>query len=263
MTIAQCYFHDTFQIPRHRIHILPDNISDPAEKANAKLHYGDIILGILASHFAEFIDAFVSNQVEEISAEWRLASHRLKDEAHHLWYLLKHILASKLTYLFRGIPPGFAQPLADCLTHLHREICEILAQCETILDISFDLARIREGAGLGYADDLLDSAFAASKIASLRRIEQSNPGFLDSVKTVFEVGTAACHDPAFSLPARQLASSLLAVDPTFLQDDHQEWSAQTSKRVFSTTKGCANSGCRSLTPSQQCIQHYLPEWEES
>ena len=221
MTIAQCYFHDTFQIPRHRIHIHPDNISDPADKANAKLHYGDVILGIPASPFAEFIDAFVSNQVEEISAEWRLATQRLKDEPHHLWYLLKHILASKFTYLFRGIPPGFAQPLADCLTHLHRETCEILAQCETIPDISFDLARIREGAGLGYADDLPDSAFAASKIASLRSIEQSNPGFLDAVKAVFEKGPAACHDLAFSLPTRQLASSLLAVDPTFLQDDHQ------------------------------------------
>jgi hypothetical protein len=44
---------------------------------------------------------------------------------------------------------------------------------------------------------------------------------LDSVKTVFEVGTAGCHELAFSLPARQLASSLLAVDPTFLQDDYQ------------------------------------------
>ncbi len=117
--------------------------------------------------------------------------------------------------------PGFAQPLADCLTHLHRETCEILAQCETIPDISFDLARIREGAGLGYADDLLDSAFAASKIASLRSIEQVNPGYLDSVKAVFAAGPTACHDPAFSLPVRQLASSLLAVNPTFLQDDYQ------------------------------------------
>ena len=60
--------------------------------------------------------------------------------------VLKHILASKLTYLIRGIPPGFAQPLADCLTPLHRETCEILTQCETIPDISFDLVRIQEGA---------------------------------------------------------------------------------------------------------------------
>ena len=116
--------------------------------------------------------------MEDISAEWRLASHRLKDEPHHLWYLLKHFLASKITYLFSGIPPGFAQPLADCLTQLHREMCEILAQCETIPDISFDLARIREGAGLGYADDLLDSTFAASKIASLYSIEQGEPRLL-------------------------------------------------------------------------------------
>ena len=97
------------------------------------------------------------------------------------------------------------------------EFCE----CETIPDISFDLARIREGAGLGYADDLLDSAFAASKIASLRSIEQVNPGFLDSVKEIFAAETTACHDLAFLLPARQLASSLLAVNPTFLQDDYQ------------------------------------------
>ena len=110
---------------------------------------------------------------------------------------------------------------SHCLTNLHRERCQILAQCETIPDISFDLAQIWEGAGLGYADDLLDSAFAASKIVSLRSIEQVNPGFLDSVKAVFEVETTACHDLAFSLPARQLASSLLTVDPTFLQDDHQ------------------------------------------
>ena len=129
--LLQRNFHETFKIPLNRIHIYPDNISDPSEKVSAKLHYEDIILGIPASPFGEFIDAFVVKQVEKISAEWRLASHRLKDEPHHLWYLLKHILASKFTYLFRGIPPGFSQPLADCLTHLHRETCEILAQCET------------------------------------------------------------------------------------------------------------------------------------
>ncbi len=73
--LLQSYFHGTFQIPRHRIYIHPDNISDPVDKANVKLHYGDVILGIPASPFAEFIDAF------------------------------EHILASKFTYLFRGIPP--------------------------------------------------------------------------------------------------------------------------------------------------------------
>jgi hypothetical protein len=52
-------------------------------------------------------------------------------------------------------------------------------------------------------------------------LNKVNPGFLDSVKVVFAAGTTACHDLAFSLPARQLASSLLAVNPTFLQDDYQ------------------------------------------
>ncbi len=47
----QRYFHDTFKIPLARIHIHPDNISDPSERATARLHYGDIILGIPASPF--------------------------------------------------------------------------------------------------------------------------------------------------------------------------------------------------------------------
>jgi hypothetical protein len=204
----------------------------------------------------------VLKQVEEISAEWRLASHRLKDEPHHLWYLLKHILASKFTYLFRGIPPGFAQPLADCLTNLYRETCEILAQCETIPDISFDLARIREGAGLGYADDLLDSAFAASKIASLRSIEQVNPGYLASVKAVFEAGTAACHDLAFPLPARQLASSLLAIDPTFLQDDHQGQDYSGLRKLQSAFLAPQKVARTVVVEEQQCPEHHLSEWEE-
>jgi hypothetical protein len=36
--LQQC-FRDTFQIPLNRIHIHPDNISDPSEKAIARLHY--------------------------------------------------------------------------------------------------------------------------------------------------------------------------------------------------------------------------------
>jgi hypothetical protein len=212
----QSYFHDTFRIPLGRIQIHPDNIADPVEKAEASLRYGDVVLGIPASPFPEFIDAFVSTAAEEISGEWRLASQRLKNEPHHLWYLLKHILASKFTYLFRGILPGYTHSLADCLTELHRETCEILAQCETIPDPSFDLARIREGAGLGFADDILDCAFAVSKIASLRSVEQANPGYLDAVKTVYAAGPTACNDLNIPLPVRQLASSLLAVNPTFL-----------------------------------------------
>jgi hypothetical protein len=86
---------------------------------------------------------------------------------------LKPILGSKFTYLFRGIiAPEFSQPLADCLTQLHRETCEILAQCESIPDLSFDLARIREGAGLGFADDIPECAFAASRLACLQSIEK-------------------------------------------------------------------------------------------
>jgi hypothetical protein len=172
-------------------------------------------LGIPASPFPEFINAFVQEKITRISTEWRLASNRLKDEPHFLWYLLKHILGSKFTYLFRGIAPEFSQPLADCLTQLHRETCEILAQSETISDLSFDLARIKEGAGLGFADDIPDCAFAASKIACLRSIKVANSGYLANVENVMANGGELLHEPDIPLPARQLAAALLAVEPSF------------------------------------------------
>ena len=154
----------------------------------------------------------------KIAAEWRLAFARLKGEPHHLWYMLRHILGSKFTYLFRGIAPEFTLPLVDCLTTLQRETCEILAQCASIPDLSFDLARIQEGAGLGFADDIPECAFAASKLACLRSIESANGGFVAAVKEVF-ARPELDRVTAIPLPARQLASALREVDPTFLLDD--------------------------------------------
>ena len=139
---------------------------------------------------------------------------------HHLWYLLKHILGSKFTYLFRGIAPEFSQPLADCLTELHRETCEILAQSESIPDLSFDLARIREGAGLGFADDIPDCAFAASRLACLQSIEAANSGFLETVQNVVANGEELLQHPDILLPARQFAAALLAIDPAFSVEEY-------------------------------------------
>jgi hypothetical protein len=212
------HFHSKFHIPIDRILVHPDNVSAPESKATARMAYGDIILGIPASPFPEFIEGFVQEECSRISTEWRLASSRLKDEPHHLWYLLRNILASKFTYLFRGIAPEFSQPLADCLTTLQRETCEILSQSETISDLSFAMARIQEGAGLGFADDIPECAFAASKLACLRSIESINEGYLSVVKCVFSK-PELLQEQAMPLPGRQLASALLAVDPTFLQDD--------------------------------------------
>ena len=185
-----------YAFPRNRILIHPDNIADPASKVEGRLLCGDIILRIPASPFPEFISAFVQAEILRISTEWRLASDRLKDEPHYLWYL-------------------FWQPLADCLTQLHRETCEILTQSETIPDLSSDLARIKEGAGLSFADDIPDCAFAVSKIACLRSIEMANPRYLESVEQVLHDAANFLHDPDILLPARQLAAALLAVEPSF------------------------------------------------
>eukprot|EP01032_Pedospumella_encystans_P033334 gene33334-37666_t len=88
----QSKFNQKFGIPTARILLHPDNIADPTLKAAARITYGDVILGIPASPFPEFIEAFVQEEVRSIAAEWRLASFRLKDDPHHLWYLLRHIL---------------------------------------------------------------------------------------------------------------------------------------------------------------------------
>ena len=205
-------FHHKFHTPLNRILIHPANIADLASKAEGRLLYGDVILGIPASPFPEFIAAFVAGEVSRISTEWRLAAECLKDEPHHLWYLLKHILGSKFSNLFRGIAPEFSQPLADCLTQLHHEI---LAQCESIPDLSFNLARIREGAGLGFADDILECAFAASRLTCLRSIEAANPGFSETVQDVVARGEEHIQHLDILLPARQFAAALLAVDPAF------------------------------------------------
>ena len=106
----QTHFHTKFNIPLERILLHPSNIADPAARTAARSKYGDVIIGIPASPFPEFINAFVQEEITRISIEWRLASSRLKDEPHHLWYLLRHILGSKFTYLFRGIAPEFSQP---------------------------------------------------------------------------------------------------------------------------------------------------------
>ena len=93
-----------------------------------------------------------------------------------------------------------------------------MLQRETISNLSFDLARIQEGAGLGFADDIPECAFAASKLACLRSIEAANSGFVAVVKEVFS-HPESINNPAIPLPVRQLASALLAVDQTFLLDD--------------------------------------------
>ena len=50
-------FHQKFGILTERILIHPDNFTDPVSKAAAQVTYGDVILGIPASPFPEFIAA--------------------------------------------------------------------------------------------------------------------------------------------------------------------------------------------------------------
>ena len=65
----QDHLHTKYKIPRNRIRIHPDNIVDPVSEAEGRLHYGDIILGIPASLFPEFIIAYVLEEITRISAE--------------------------------------------------------------------------------------------------------------------------------------------------------------------------------------------------
>ena len=55
--LLQAHFHTKFGIPLERILLHPSNIADPVARSAARGNYGDVILGILASPFPEFIDA--------------------------------------------------------------------------------------------------------------------------------------------------------------------------------------------------------------
>ena len=63
----QAHFHVKFGIPLERILLHPRNIADPV----APCKYGDAVLGISASLFPEFIDAFVQEEITRISTEGR------------------------------------------------------------------------------------------------------------------------------------------------------------------------------------------------
>ncbi len=95
-----------------------------------------------------------------------------------------------------------------------------MAQSESIPELSFDLARIREGAGLGFADDIPECAFAASRLACLQSIEAANPGFSETVQNVVARGEELLQHPIILLPARQFAAALLAVVPAFTIEEY-------------------------------------------
>ena len=154
------------------------------------------------------------------------------------------------TYLFRGIAPEFAQPLADCLTKLHRETCEILTESETISDWSFDMARIPEGAGLGFADDILE-CFPTSLPPECRvgqprvcRAVYANPAHL--------------HDQALPVPVRQLASALLKGRP---DEDRVPRSAEAPGSLPGSSEGKADGSTRGTARGQKFSCHHLLEWE--
>ena len=101
----QAHFHAKFGIPLERILLHP--VARTVARTAAQCKYGDVILGIPASPFPDFI---AHEEITRISTEWCLASLRLKDEPHHLWYLLRHILGSKFTYPTVGRLPDSPAP---------------------------------------------------------------------------------------------------------------------------------------------------------
>ena len=86
-------------------------------------------------------------------------------------------------------------------------------------DLSFDLARIREGCGHVWAEDIADCAYAASVIASLADIESANKGFTAAVLRMLQEGHEGLHHQLPG-PVRQIAGTLLALDPAFPLEDY-------------------------------------------
>jgi hypothetical protein len=98
-------------------------------------------------------------------------------------------------------------------------------------------------------------------------LNRLTPGYLDAVKTVYAAEPTACNDLTISLPVRQLESSLLAVAPTFLEDDRQgqDYSElHKLQSVFLAPRKVASKDRRGrrLASIEQRSQHDIPERKE-
>ena len=189
-------------IPRDRILIHPDNIVDESDPFHLRRRHPRN-----PSKSSSMRSSWSRSPRLAQSGACLLATSRLKGEPHLLWYLLlKNILvASK--FLFRRVAPKHSHPLVACLSQLQREVLEIITECETITDLSFDLARIRE---LG-------------RTSPRSPFESANPGFLAEVnrrRPMPKDHESCLPDPEISIPTQQLASALLATDTNFLEDDY-------------------------------------------
>ena len=219
-------------IPPDRIQIHPDNL--PADQQDeARMQYGEVLIGIPVSPFSEYIQAQLDIIVRDIEDEvTKRLIPRLDDCPQLLHYFSKHILPHKFTHLLRGLPPEYSVQLTDCLTRLQRLILESLFDVPVFSDLSFDLARIREGCGHVWAEDIADCAYAASVIASLAAIEKANTGFIAEVQRMLEEGRQGLPNQPPG-PVRQFAGTLLALDPAFPLEDYLQLSNRELRQLQS------------------------------
>ena len=129
------------------------------------------------------------------------------------------IIPHKFTHLLRGLPPEFSVRLTDCFTRLQRTTLGALLDVAEFSDLSFDLARIREGCGHPWAEDIADCAYAASTIAAMADIERVNKGFTEAVLQMIQDGREGLDGQPLG-PVRQIAGTLLALDPEFPLADY-------------------------------------------
>lgn len=215
----QRILHEKFDIPVAKIFIHPDNISDLSASVAAKSLYGDVVLGIPISPFPEFVHHQVAILTDELEAEVKTLAERLADEPQLLFYFLKHLLPHRITHFCRGLSPTFSAPLIARFTQLQRTVlCQVL-DVDSIDDSSFALARIREGTGLVWAEDVPDCAYVASMVASLPAVESSNPGFSAALLDAL-AGNPIDESSYYSLALHELVNSVRSLDDSFQLKDH-------------------------------------------
>jgi hypothetical protein len=166
-----------------RLGLLPSNIMiHPSDYAlvpdiqQSSANYGKLIQGIPVGS-DDYRAKFIADIIATLSQEFtRIAE--LDDPQLELCFL-RVIMRTKLVHLLRGLYPSESRSLAIAYdTLLRAALCHV-AGVDAISDVSFSIARLPlkdGGCGLGFATDLIDSAYVASMVGSWSEMRLSIPG---------------------------------------------------------------------------------------
>ena len=162
-------FVETFGIAPSNIVSHPSDGGDPSQ-------FGDMVMGIPVGH-----PTYVDHQLSSIMEHFTEELDRLLEipDPQLLYIFMRYVVPHKLTHLLRGLLPSQSRPLVERLEQWQRKaICHI-ANLPAINDNQFFLARLKQGASLGFYQDIIEPAYVSSFIAALPELQRHFPSIVE------------------------------------------------------------------------------------